>query len=106
MELFWTQQATNYPLQEAMNLQEKSRIGLDILKANYKDSFACLWNNPNATPQEILDVYWVNAAQLFITSRDIAIFINSLDPTWEPPVSPNEFTINPDGTVTVQNEDN
>lgn len=101
MDIFNPQTENNLPFQEAQNLATKNMIALDMLKSNIKDAFACLHNNPNATSQEILDVYGENAASLFIAFQKAILFINSLDPTWEPPVSPKEFTINPDGTVTI-----
>lgn len=103
MSIFVPPTQINLPLQEAQNLSTKNMIALDMLKRNYEDAFNCLWHNPNATPQEILDVYGSNAAQLFLVSRDTALFIKSVDPTYEPPVLPKEFTINPDGTVTINN---
>jgi hypothetical protein len=100
MNIFETPQI-NKAEQEAINLSTKSKVGLDMLKSNYEDSFMTLWANPNATPQEILDLYGTNASQLFVVSRATAMFIKSVDPSWTPPVSPKEFTINEDGTVTI-----
>lgn len=100
MEIFGTLETSNAQ-QEAINLSTKNRVAFDSLKKQYVDSFNCLWSNQNATPQEILDVYGVNAKQLFVVSRATALFIKSLDPSWTPPTLPKEFTINDDGTVTV-----
>lgn len=101
MDIFNITTETNLPLQEARNLAEKNRIALDMLKSNFKNSFNSLWNNPNATPQEILDMFDTNAYKLFATSRDTIMFIKSIDPEWEAPISPKEFTVNPDGSVTI-----
>ncbi len=100
MDIFEVPQ-TNNAHQEAVNLSTKNRVALDTLKKNYEESFMTLWANTNATAQEILNVYGTGASQLFTVSRATAMFIKSLDPSWNPPVSPKEFTLNEDGTVTI-----
>lgn len=101
MDIFNTQTQVNLAEQEARNLSERNRIGLDTLKMSLKQSFFTLWNNPNASPQDILNVFGTNAYKLFQTSRDTIALIKTLDPEWEAPVSPKEFTVNPDGSVTI-----
>jgi hypothetical protein len=101
MDIFNTPQPITSAEQEAINLAEKNRIALDVLKVNYKESFTKLWANENATSQEILDVYGTNAVKLFLASKKTAELIKFLDPTYEAPVTPKEFTINNDGSVTI-----
>jgi hypothetical protein len=91
----------NTVLQEAKNLADKNRITLDMLKRNVEDAFNTLWHNPNATPQEILDVYGTSAAQLFIACRATFDFIKSVDDTYIEPIPPKSVMIHEDGTVKV-----
>jgi len=101
MDIFNTPQPISSAEQEAINLAEKNRIALDILKTSYEESFKKLWNNENATPQDILAVFGANAVKLFIASKATADFIKSLDPAYQAPITPREFKINQDGSVTI-----
>jgi hypothetical protein len=71
------------------------------MKQEHARIFNMLWNNPKATPQEILDQYGVDAAALFSFSSEIQTMAKAIDPGYVPLVSPYEYTINPDGTITV-----
>ena len=71
------------------------------MKQEHARIFNILWNNPKATPQEILDQYGVDAAALFSFSLQIQTIAKAIDPGYVRLVSPYEYTINPDGTVTV-----
>lgn len=101
MDIFETANTIDLAEQEARNLALKNKTGLDMLKKSLEDSFNALWNNPNATPQEILNVFGTDAYKLFKTSRDTILFIKSIDPEYVYPVSPKQFTINSDGSVTI-----
>lgn len=70
-------------------------------KNNYRTAFNLLWDNENATPQEICDALGNQAYKLFENAMIWISAITKLDPTWVYPPAPNEFTINPDGTVTI-----
>ena len=63
--------------------------------------FQQLWKSPKVTPQEILDEYGTDAAQLFAFSAQLQALALGINPDYEPLVSPYEYIINPDGTVTV-----
>lgn len=71
------------------------------MKSEHARIFNLLWNNPKATPQEILDEYGTDAAALFSFSAEIQTMATAIDPGYVRLVSPYEFTINGDGTVTV-----
>ena len=75
--------------------------GLDALKSISLSSFNLVWNNPNATPQQIFDGFGTNAYKLFDIAGKTFSFIASIDSTFLPPTPPKAFTINQDGTVTV-----
>ncbi len=71
------------------------------MKQEHARIFNMLWNNPKATPQEILDEYGIEAAELFAFSLQIQTMATSIDPGYVALVPPYEYTINGDGTVTV-----
>lgn len=74
---------------------------LSIFKERYLKSLELVWGNKKASPQDILDSYGTSAVELFVTSNAVADFIKSVDPLFEKPIPPYEYTINEDGTVTV-----
>jgi hypothetical protein len=78
---------------------------LGLLKLSIKTGFDSIWNNPDATPQEVLDTFGTEACILFDASSKTQEFIKSLDPNYTPLVPNKEFTINEDGTVTVKIEE-
>lgn len=82
---------TDLAQQEAINLASKNRATLDMLKKQYQDAFNSLWFNPNATPQEILNIFGTNAVKLFMVSKATADFIKSIDPEYTPPTTPKEL---------------
>jgi len=63
--------------------------------------FNMLWNNPKATPQEILDQYGEEAGALFAFSSQIQAMATAIDSGFVALVPPYNYTINPDGTVAV-----
>ena len=71
------------------------------LKQEHARIFNQLWNNPKASPQEILDEYGTDAASLFSFSSQIQTMAASIDSSYVPVVPPYEYTIKPDGTITV-----
>lgn len=91
----------NKALQEAKNLADKNRITLDTLKRNVEDAFNTLWHNPNATPQEILDIYGTSAVQLFVVYRKTIDLIKEIEPNYQEKNLPVAFEIKPDGTVKI-----
>ena len=71
------------------------------MKQEHARIFNLLWNNSKATPQEILNEYGVDAAELFSFSLQIQTMATSIDPSYVALVPPYKFTINGDGNVTV-----
>lgn len=78
--------------------------GLQILERNHTQNFNRIWNNPDFTPQEVLDKFGTSAVKLFVASKATQDFIKACNPDYEVLVPPKEFTINKDGTVTVAEE--
>lgn len=73
--------------------------GLDSLKQSVTNSFHLVWYASN--PQAVLDEFGSSAVELFQASVAAQEFIKQFDNTWVDLVTPYEFTINEDGTVTV-----
>ena len=62
--------------------------------------FRNVWNNPNYTPQQVLNNWGTDAVSLFNFSY-LAQQILAVDPSWKMLTPPVPCTLNEDGTVTV-----
>ena len=71
-----------------------------ILQA-VNDGFSIIWGNKNFTAQEIFDAFGTEAKDLFILSSDLQTLLAKANPSFEPMIPPHPYTINQDGTVTV-----
>lgn len=85
----------------ALAIAEHARVSVENAKSNYQIAFDKLWHDPLLTPQEVCDACGSEAYRLFESAMTWIGVIVALDPTWQYPPAPNEFTINPDGTVTI-----
>ncbi len=74
------------------------------LLSSFKSSFASVWSNPNLTPQQVMDAFGTDAAQLFVLAGATVTMLNTILPgtlalaDYMPPYS---YTVNQDGTVTI-----
>jgi 3-methyladenine DNA glycosylase Tag len=75
------------------------------MKREHRDLFNKIWKSEEVSPQEILDSFGTDAVSLFVYSSAIQTLLSQVDNTYTPMVPPSEYIINPDGTVTVV-EDN
>jgi hypothetical protein len=79
------------------------------LVTQHRALMEAFWANPNGfTPQEVFDKYGTNAVSIFIESSVMLTFISGREDILGIPVEqryvvviPFNYTINPDGTVTV-----
>lgn len=65
---------------EARKLRMRVISAMNQFVASYIDGFKTLWQNPNATPQEILDVIGADGVELFTKSaatRDYILSVNA-----------------------------
>ena len=85
---------------EAINLGNYNKWALQNMIDNYEHAFKLVWNNPSAPTQDILNQFGTSAVQLFAASAKIAALIKELKPDYVSPI-PGGFTINQDGTVTI-----
>lgn len=67
-----------------------------------------LWKNPQATPQQLCDAMGTDAAKVFSAHAKLTTLLLELAPmlgrTFVPALPEKNFTVNPDGTVTVLDE--
>ena len=96
------------PTTEQLIARTNSRIkkvSLNIYKTmenRHESVWDLIWNNKDGlTPQEILDSFGSDAAELFLFSGSIQAMLASAGAGYVPVETPNEFVVNGDGTVTV-----
>jgi hypothetical protein len=83
-------------------IKRKSFETFQGLIGSYTDIKKRVWDNPQGlTPQEVMDSLGTSAAELFQLSSLLVTTVNTAQPDTLDASQPYEFTINPDGTVTV-----
>jgi len=101
---FPTAPAVVSPAQQAANQVFASGRQLANLMVNtYVNSYRAVWNNPNATPQQVIAAMGTGAAAVFAHSAAIAAFLVSQGAPGIPTTAPTGWTVvsNSDGTVTA-----
>lgn len=76
-------------------------LSLAYAKVEHSAVFNLIWNNSNATPEQIFVALGNNAGNLVIAFQKVSNLIKSLDPTYIILEAPKKFTINKDGSVTI-----
>jgi hypothetical protein len=80
-------------------------IGLASLTAlayEHKRTFDMVWHNEDGLiPQDVMDAYGNEAYLLFVNSKATQDFLAATLPDYEALLPPVAFTINEDGTVTI-----
>ena len=72
------------------------------MTTTYKTIRQVVWSNAQGlTPQEVFDALGSSGAELFQLSSLLVQTVNAAQPGTLDPTQPFDFTINPDGTVTV-----
>jgi hypothetical protein len=82
-------------------INNHSKESVEVAKQNYYTAYFRFWRPEGTTTQAICDAAGNQAYKIFETAGVWIGCIQALDPSWTPPPAPNEFTINPDGTVTI-----
>lgn len=89
-------------LDEIRRCAEYRRGAVESHISAYEVAFNDFWNNSEGvTAQEHCDALGSNAIQFFNASQATQNYILSIMPAWTPPTIPNEYVINPDGTITI-----
>ena len=87
------------------NIQRKVYETYQGLISSYNDIRTAVWENPaGLTPQEVFDALGTDGAELFQLSALLVNTVNSAKPDTLSGDQPYEFTVNPDGSVTVGNK--
>jgi len=79
-----------------------AKSSIQTQKDNYRYAYDLLWSFEN--PQEIFNLLGSQGYLVFENAQKAIVAIMALDPSYLPPPAPFEFTINPDGTVTIGNK--
>lgn len=85
-----------------VEVSKRSAESLDFFIRTFEESLRAFWEHPEFTPQEIFDFYGTEAYKLFQQSDDTIAFIQKFKPDYVPAVNITAFTINKDGSVTVE----
>jgi hypothetical protein len=75
-----------------------------LLVQVFRKNFNLVWNNPLATPDNVVAALGTNAAKIFMASAGLAAYLNALDPTLklaEAMPSTWTFHANEDGSATL-----
>ncbi len=73
------------------------------LPQKYLSAYKALWNNPEATPQQVVAALGTQAAMIFTRSAELAAFLTAAGVTRIPTGVPAgwSYAANPDGSVTL-----
>ena len=83
-------------------VKNNSRRIFNNVRQQHTNIFDTIWNNPNGfSPQEVLDEFGTDAVELFTFSLSIQTMLTQADPTYIYLNTPNLYTLNDNGTVTV-----
>ena len=69
----------------------------------YEHGLERFWKHPSLTPQEVSDALGTNAGDLITLLGALRTFVLTLNPgaNLTPPTAYGTWTVNPDGTVTI-----
>jgi len=82
-------------------IRNMSKVLYNLMFEKHGLIFREIWNCPTVSPQEIMDMYGTDAVLLFLFSSQIQNLLASSNPNYVPLAPPYQYTINPDGTVTI-----
>lgn len=73
----------------------------NLMKSQHAKLFNMIWSSVDFTPKEVIEAFGTDAATLFQLSGNIQSMLVSVDPNYVPLSPKFAYTINQDGTVTV-----
>ena len=68
----------------------------------HKNIFDQVWHSKDYSSKQIVDAFGTDGRDLFIFSGDIQDLLYDIDSSYKPLIPPKKYTINDDGTVTVE----
>ena len=107
MGLIESNEVTELTKEQKLDITEKRvRRQCKSMFAQIKNNHLLLWdliwnNDQGLSPQEVLDKMGTDAAELFELSDSIQQLASSACMDYVAKVTPNEYTLNEDGTVTL-----
>lgn len=90
----------------ANNLKDSAARTYQLILMMYKEGIEKFWNNPSASPTQICDALGNDAKEVFELHYKLGQFISNIKPEDINNInnSIGNFTINNDGTVTINKE--
>jgi hypothetical protein len=90
----------------AANIKVTARQTFESMVRAFNTGSQTFWNNPRATPSEIAIALGTDAKEVFELHYALGLLINSIKPEsiqqgWD---VIGQFTMNEDGTVTIQDQ--
>lgn len=89
------------PPTEIEKIQMANTQCLNVMKATAKNTFDLFWNNPRKTAQEICDQFNTDASKAFDLHAGLQQLIYAIDNTWVPLTPLVPYTVNENGSVTI-----
>ena len=94
------------PSQEVQNAVLRiKKNNLDLwneIDMTHRRIFSMVWFDKDYTAKQIVDGFGTDAKDLFVFSGMIQDFLGEINPEYKPCIPPKKYTINEDGTVTVE----
>jgi hypothetical protein len=94
------------PVQEVQNIMLKiKQQNLDLYRTIdelHRAIFAMVWHDKTYSAKQIVDAFKTDGKDLFVFSGAIQQLLGGVNPKYKPCIPPKKYTINDDGTVTVE----
>jgi hypothetical protein len=94
--------ATNDVQNAVIRIKQNNLELWKFIKERHTAIFNMVWYDGKYTAKQIVDGFGTDAVDLFQYSGGLQNLLYSLDNTYVPLIPPKKYTINDDGTVTVE----
>lgn len=103
MAIIKKQQITEPTINNVVNeIIDRNTSLIEVCKEALIQNFNRFWNNPEYSPEQMLEAFGTDATALFQASYELGQLIKRADPEFEPPTAPVEIQFNEDGTATIK----
>jgi hypothetical protein len=102
MSIITPNSATNDVQNAVIRIKQNNLDLWKIIKERHTAIFNMVWYDSKYSAKQIVDAFGTDASDLFVFSGDIQNLLYALDNTYVPLIPPKNYTINEDGTVTVE----
>ncbi len=94
------------PAQEVLNavlrIKQNNLDFWNEINTTHKRIFNMVWYDKDLSAKQIVDGFGTDAKDLFVFSGNVQEFLALINPKYVPLIPPKKYTINADGTVTVE----